>query len=60
MPRTRFPRWRKTYDLNMCRDTSEPLKIVVYDKDKFSQDKFMGKVRRREEREGGEEKGEGG
>lgn len=28
----------------MTGDSTEPLKIVVYDKDKFLQDKFMGQV----------------
>ena len=45
MPKTRFPRWRKTFDLDMCKDRTRPLKIVVFDRDKFLQDKFMGQVR---------------
>jgi Ca2+-dependent lipid-binding protein len=45
MTKTRFPRWKKTFDLTVPNNLSDPLKIIVYDKDKFLQDKFMGQVR---------------
>lgn len=44
MSKTRFPRWKRTIDLTMPHAACEPLKIVVFDKDKFLQDKFMGQV----------------
>ena len=45
------------FDLSTSKDKSEPLKIVVNDRDKFSQDKFMGQVRSLQGREGEGEMG---
>ena len=47
MSKTRFPRWHKTFELTMPKVlTEQMLKIVVYNRDKFLQDKFMGQVSR--------------
>jgi len=48
MQKTRFPRWRKTFDFPFPKqliDLEEKIaKIVVYDSEKFLHNKFMGEV----------------
>lgn len=48
MTKTRFPRWRKTFDIPFPKRLVELeeriVKIVVYDWDKFLHNKFMGEV----------------
>ncbi len=48
MTKTRFPRWRKTFDIPFPKPLVElkerMVKIVVYDWDKFLHNKFMGEV----------------
>ena len=46
--KTRFPRWKKSFDLNVPKHfsdhDSESLVIVVYDFDRLAHNKFMGQV----------------
>lgn len=46
--KTRFPRWKKSFDLNVPRSFSDPdsksLIIVVYDFDRLAHNKFMGQA----------------
>ena len=51
IPKTRFPRWKKTFELKMPQPSHEAgapppsIKIIVYNFDTFSQNQFMGEVR---------------
>ena len=51
IPKTRFPRWKKTFELKMPQPSHEvgapppSIKIVIYNFDTFSQNQFMGEVR---------------
>ena len=46
--KTRFPRWKKSFDLNVPKhfsdQESQSLVIVVYDFDRLAHNKFMGQV----------------
>ena len=46
--KTRFPRWKKSFDLNVPRvfadSDSKSLTIVVYDFNRLAHNKFLGQV----------------